>query len=58
MNVPRDLANKVIDSMKATPFVLALLIINIVVLTGFAFTLNEVGKSIARRDAILERCIK
>jgi len=58
MNVPADVAKQVIDTMKATPFVLAILIINIAVLAGFAFTLNEVGKSIARRDTILEKCIK
>jgi hypothetical protein len=58
MNVPRDLAEKVIDTMKATPFVLALLIINLIVLAGFTFTLHEVGKAIARRDTILEKCIK
>jgi hypothetical protein len=54
----KEIAAKVLETMKATPFVLALLIINIAVLGGFAFTLHEVGKSIARRDAILERCIK
>jgi hypothetical protein len=44
--------------MKATPFVLAILIINVTVLAGFAITLHEVGAAIARRDNILERCIK
>jgi predicted aspartyl protease len=54
----RELADKVIDTMKATPFVLALLIINIAVLGGFAFTLHEVGNAIERRDGILEKCIR
>lgn len=58
MNVPYDLTHKVIDSMRGAPFVLALLIINIVVLAGFALTLLEVSKAVERRDAILERCIK
>ena len=40
-----------------TPFVLALLVINIIVLAGFAFTLHEVGKGIERRDAIVKSCI-
>jgi hypothetical protein len=58
MNVPHDLANKVIETMRATPFLLALLIINLVVLAGFTLTLHEVSKAVARRDGILERCIK
>ena len=53
-----DLAGKIIDTMRAAPFVLALLIINVAVLAGFTFTLHEVSKAVARRDAILERCIK
>lgn len=58
MNGPGDLAHKVVDQMKATPFVLAILIVNITMLAGFAYTLHEVGAAIARRDTILERCIK
>jgi hypothetical protein len=54
----KDLAGKVIETMRATPFLLALLIINVAVLAGFTFTLNEVSKAVARRDAILEKCIK
>jgi hypothetical protein len=58
MNVPADLAKQVIETMRATPFVLALLVINVVVLIGFTFTLYQVGNAIERRDKILERCIK
>jgi hypothetical protein len=58
MNVPHDIAKQVVDNMKASPFVLALLIINVVVLAGFTFTLHEVSKAVERRDNILERCIK
>jgi hypothetical protein len=58
MNVPHDIARQVIDNMRASPFVLALLIINIAVLVGFSFTLYEVSKAVARRDNILERCLK
>jgi predicted aspartyl protease len=58
MNIPREIADKVIDNLKGTPFVLALLIINIVVLIGFTFTLHQVGNAVERRDAILEKCIK
>ena len=58
MIVPRDIAHKVVDQMRGSPFVLALLIINVVVLLGFTFTLYEVSAAVERRDRILERCIK
>ena len=57
MNVPHDIANRVIDTMRATPFVLALLVINIVVLAGFSFSLHEISKAADRRDAILGKCL-
>jgi hypothetical protein len=56
MNIP--VAHKVIDSMKAAPFVLALLIINIVVLAGFSFSLHEISKAANRRDALLAQCME
>jgi hypothetical protein len=58
MNIPHDIAHKVIDQMRGAPFVLALLIINLVVLIGFTVTLVEISNAIERRDRILERCIK
>jgi hypothetical protein len=58
MNVSADLAKQVVETMRATPFVLAILIVNIIVLCGFTFTLYEVGKAVERRDKIIERCIK
>ena len=54
----KDVAEKVVHTMRATPFLLALLIINLVVLAGFAFTVHEVGNAIEHRDAILAKCIK
>lgn len=58
MNVPADLAKQVVESMKATPFVLSLLIINIIVLVGFTYTLHEVSDAAERADKMLEKCIK
>jgi hypothetical protein len=58
MNVPADLAKQVVEKMGATPFVLAILIVNVVVLAGFTYTLHEVSDAVERRDKILERCIK
>ena len=57
MNVPHDIANKVIDTMRATPFVLALLIINTVVLGGFAFSMHEISNAAERRDGLLQSCL-
>jgi hypothetical protein len=54
----KELAAQVIDNLRGTPFVLALLVINIIVLAGFAFTLHEVGNAIERRDAMVRACIE
>ena len=51
------LASQVTENLRGTPFVMALLVINIIVLAGFAFTLHEVGNAIERRNAILKVCI-
>lgn len=56
-NMVRQLANNIVESLRAQPLVLALVLINVIVLAGFAFTLHEVGKSIARKDAMLQSCI-
>lgn len=58
MNVPADLAKQVVEQMRSTPFVLALLIVNVVVLAGFTYTLHEVSDAAERADKLLERCIK
>jgi len=58
MNVPAEIADKVIDSMKATPFVLAILIVNTIALGGFAYSMHEISKAADRRDGLLEVCIK
>jgi hypothetical protein len=54
----KELAAQVIENLRDTPFVLALLVINIIVLAGFAFTLHEVGNAIERRDAIVKACVE
>jgi hypothetical protein len=54
----KELAAQVIDNLRGTPFVLALLVINIIVWAGFAFTLHEVGNAIERRDAMVRACIE
>ena len=58
MNVPSDIAHKVVESLRSTPFVLALLVLNIIVLAGFAYVLHEVSSAMQRREAILARCFE
>jgi hypothetical protein len=53
----KEPALQVIENLRGTPFVMALLVINIIGLAGFAFTLRDVGNAIERRDAILKACI-
>ena len=54
----KELAAQVVEQLRGTPFVLALLVINIIVLAGFAFTLHEVGNAIERRDGLIKACIE
>jgi len=56
VNVPVDIAKQVVESLRGTPFVLALLVINVIVLAGFAWTLHEVSNAMERREAILKVC--
>lgn len=54
----KEIAIQVIEQLRGTPFVLALLLINITVLAGFAFTLHEVSKGNERRDAMISACLE
>jgi hypothetical protein len=55
---PSQIASSIVDNLKSQPFVLALLVINVIVLAGFAYTLHEVSKSIERRDGILQSSVE
>ena len=55
---PKEIANQVLENLRGTPFVMALLVINVIVLMGFAFTLHEVADSIERRDKTIEKCLE
>ena len=58
MNVPTEIASKVVDSLKATPFVMALLIINLIMFGAFAYILHEISDAMERREKIIERCLR
>ena len=49
---------RIVHDFKQTPFLLAVVLINTLVLSGFVFTLVQVSNAVERRDRILERCIK
>jgi hypothetical protein len=50
-------AKHIIDALRGTPSLLAILTLNVVVLAGFAWTLHEVSAAQERREAILKMCI-
>jgi hypothetical protein len=53
-----DTAKEVIGALKATPFLLAALVLNIIVLAGFSYTLKSVSDAMERRESILKACIE
>ena len=54
----KELAGQVIEQLRGNPFLLALLVLNMVVLAGFAWTLHEVSSGLVRRDAMIQACIE
>jgi hypothetical protein len=57
MNVPTGIARQVVDSMKATPFVLAILLVNTIALMSFVYSMHEISKAADRRDGLLKMCM-
>jgi hypothetical protein len=53
----KQLANNVIDSLRSTPMVLAVIVLNTIFLIMLVFVLREIAKSIERKDAMIERCL-
>lgn len=47
------LTTGVAESLKGHPLALALVVINLLFLTGFAFTLREIAQAVERKDALL-----
>jgi hypothetical protein len=58
VNVPHDIAKSVVDSLKTSPFLLALITINVIALIGFAFVINEISNSMERREAWVKYCLE
>lgn len=49
--------NKLTDTFKGSPIILALLVFNLFVLSGFWLTLGKIAEAADRRDQLLEKCI-
>jgi len=58
MNVPGDIAKQVVETLRGTPFVMALVVVNIIALIGFGFVLNEVSNAMERRESLIKACIE
>lgn len=58
MNVPTDIAKDVVASLRGTPFVMALVIVNVIALFGFGIVLNEVSNAMERREGLIKSCIE
>jgi hypothetical protein len=58
MTVPTEIAGKVLDGLKSSPFVLALVVINVMTLVGFGYTLHSISAAMERREPLLRACIE
>jgi hypothetical protein len=58
MNIPAEVAGKAVDALRSTPVMLGLILLNVVMLTGFAYTLSQISSGLERRDAMIKACIE
>lgn len=58
MNVPAEVAKHVVESLRSTPVILALLLLNMIMLVGFWYTLHSVANAMERRDTMIKTCIE
>ncbi|MCA1419507.1 hypothetical protein [Bradyrhizobium sp. BRP23] len=49
----RKAIGDVIEGLRGQPLALALVVINLLFLSGFAFMLREIAQAVARKDALL-----
>jgi hypothetical protein len=47
-----------IDALRGTPFLLAIVILNVLVIASMAMTLHYVSDGIERRDALIKSCLE
>jgi hypothetical protein len=58
MNIPAEVAGKAVDALRSTPVILGLLVLNIIMLVGFWYTLSSIANAMERRDAMIKACIE
>jgi hypothetical protein len=58
MNIPADVAGKAVDALRSTPVILALILMNVIMLSGFWYTLHSVASAMERRDSMIKACIE
>jgi hypothetical protein len=58
MNIPADVAGKAVDALRSTPVMLGLILLNVVMLLGFWYTLHSVANAMERRDDMIKTCIE
>ncbi len=49
----KQIAINVVDALRSQPLALALVVINLMFLTGFGYIFREVSNSIERRDQVI-----
>jgi hypothetical protein len=58
MNVPVEILKQTVDGLKSTPALLLVILLNIVMLAGFVWTLSSIASALERRDAMIKSCIE
>jgi hypothetical protein len=58
MNIPAEVAGKAVDALRSTPVMLGLILLNVVMLLGFWYTLHSVANAMERRDDMIKACIE
>ncbi|VIO80129.1 hypothetical protein CI41S_70890 [Bradyrhizobium ivorense] len=51
--IMRKAIGDIVDSLRGQPMVLAVVVINLLFLIGFAFLLREISQAVERKDALL-----
>ncbi|MEY9364771.1 hypothetical protein ABH994_007492 [Bradyrhizobium yuanmingense] len=49
----RNLATRTVEALRSQPLALALVVVNLLFLIGFAFMLREIAQAVERKDALL-----
>jgi hypothetical protein len=53
MSALAELGKVTVESLKSQPLALAIVVVNLLFLVGFAFMLHEIAQAVERKDALL-----